>query len=424
MSETSETSDLEVSTESRVWRDGLLQYLDQIKSVGEVAVSNRHTAFPNPGLQIEGNRIIPLPLTPTDAEAIKSVATQSTYGTGDQNVVDTSVRKTWELQPNKFQLSNPEWESYLDSHVLEAAAAGLGLEKVTARLCKLLLYEKGSFFKRHMDSETEPDMVGTLVVCLPSRHQGGDVHISFRSEKRTLATDTTSTWDITALAWYSDVTHEVAELTDGYRLVLTYKLVQVTGPQQSAQFFYGQLEGLRTMFAGWDDAATRPIYYPLDHLYPEKALSIDNLKGRDRAVCQVLHDACSDSGVLVFLASIKHIQWHDDGDGRADEETCLEQLYTCDGVELASGLRVDQEDILIANPFGGDPDDETEGGYVNGRDTVQGNSRYYYTVSARGRQGIPPNSSSKLTPLRLLCFYLGEAYMYLQVGWAPNRENG
>lgn len=263
----SEADDSETSIESRRWRDSLVQCLDQIESAGDFAVSNRHTSFPNPGLQIEGNRTISIPLTPTDAEAIKSVATQATYGMGDQNVVDTSVRKTWELQPSKFQTANPEWESYLGSHILKSAADGLGLQNVTAHLYKLLLYEKGSFFRRHKDSETEAGMLGTLVVCLPSRHQGGEVHLSFGSEKRTLATDPASAWDVTALAWFSDVTHEVAELTDGYRLVLTYKLVQTAGPGKSAQFFHHQLERLRTILEGCP--GTQPLYYPLEHLYTE-----------------------------------------------------------------------------------------------------------------------------------------------------------
>jgi hypothetical protein len=378
-------------TESQVWRDTLLECLDKIKSVGDFAVSKQHTAFPNPGLQIEGSHIISLPLTEPDAEAIKSIAKQATYGTGEQSIVDTSVRKTWELSPSEFQFANPQWESYFNTTILASAADGLGLQNITASLQKLLLYEKGSFFKRHKDSETEDGMLGTLVVCLPSRHHGGAVHLSFKSENRTLATDLTPLWDLTALAWFSDVSHEVAELTDGYRLVLTYKLIQNDGPKHSAQFFQHQLDQLRTILEGWEDAGVStetPLFYPLDHQYSNQPLSIGRLKGRDRAVCQSLQNAGSDSNVLVFLAPMTHVEYHDDDYGDPGQNTFSQGVYKCNGVKLASKLDVDEEGILRADIFDADPDDETIGGYRVGYDHCQGESTYYHTVCAMIFTGV------------------------------------
>ncbi len=53
-------------------------------------------------------------------------------------------------------------------------------------------------------------MVGTLVVCLPSEHDGGEVHLSFKEKSRTYATGGPgSKFDMTALAWFGDVSHEV-----------------------------------------------------------------------------------------------------------------------------------------------------------------------------------------------------------------------
>ncbi|KAB5578894.1 hypothetical protein GE09DRAFT_1023195 [Coniochaeta sp. 2T2.1] len=346
----------ETSVESQTWRDNLRECLDQIKSTGDFAVLDRHTTFPNPGLEIDGYGAIPLPLSLADAEAIKTRAEQATY-------------------------ANREWESYLDNHVLKRAAAGLGLTDIAARLQKLLLYEKGSFFKPHKDSEVEPGMVGTLVVCLPSQHKGGEVHLSFKSEKRTLASDTAQVWDLTALAWFSDVTHEVAELTDGYRLVLTYNLIQTVELEQSAQFFHQQLERLRTVIMNWD--GTQPVYYPLDHLYSETVwpLSMDKMKGRDRAVCRLLHGAWLDSGISLFIANMSHIEYHDVDYGEPEETTTLNRVYTCDGTRVVSDLEVDKEDFLGPDPFDREPDSETIGGYRVGYDHCQGNSRYNYTVA-------------------------------------------
>ena len=49
---------------------------------------------------------------------------------------------------------------------------GVEPDHVRAELYKVLLYEPGSFFKKHRDTEKADGMFGTLVVQLPSRYIG------------------------------------------------------------------------------------------------------------------------------------------------------------------------------------------------------------------------------------------------------------
>lgn len=78
---------------------------------------------------------------------------------------------------------------------------GLGVETaVRPEGYKLLLYEEGTFFKAHEDSGKVPGMFGTLVICLPSKHAGGEVHLSHAGQKKALNTATTSEFDLTALS--------------------------------------------------------------------------------------------------------------------------------------------------------------------------------------------------------------------------------
>ncbi|MDF2434567.1 MAG: hypothetical protein JWP44_4198, partial [Mucilaginibacter sp.] len=86
--------------------------LDGIQAAGEFATFHRHPTFVNPGLTIQGNRRIPLPLSQGDAKAIKTACRRAPFGKGDRTIVDTSVRNTWELDPAAFQLANPAWEAY------------------------------------------------------------------------------------------------------------------------------------------------------------------------------------------------------------------------------------------------------------------------------------------------------------------------
>ncbi|KAK7403543.1 hypothetical protein QQX98_010678 [Neonectria punicea] len=346
-SSSSSTSDTE---ESSSWRSRLVDCLDDIQTAGDFSWTNTYDVFVNPGLEMDGHGQIPLPLCPRDAQVIKKACRPAPFGIGDQTVVDDSVRKTWELDSSQFRLANPRWQAFLDGDILAAASQKLGLDVASAmaKPHKLLLYEPGSFFKPHKDSQKEPGMIGTLVVCLPSEHQGGDVRLSFRRQKRGYATGPASKFDLTALAWFGDVSHEVEELTSGYRLVLTYNIVLTSGSSPpSASFFDAQTEELQRILASWreTDRSDFRVYYPLEHQYSQSSLSLGNLNGRDAAVCQLLHHVASAAGFSVFLANMTHHKERREDDDDEEKRTELRNIYTCHGQLIARSLAVHPHEI-------------------------------------------------------------------------------
>jgi hypothetical protein len=67
------------------------------------------------------------------------------------------------------------------------------------------------------------DRLVTLVVCLPCRHEGGQLVV--RHQDRTTTFDwSRSRQNIRWAAFFSDCGHEVLEVTSGYKLTLTYNL--------------------------------------------------------------------------------------------------------------------------------------------------------------------------------------------------------
>ena len=46
---------------------------------------------------------------------------------------------------------------------------------MAAEFYKLLIYDAGSFFVDHRDTEKVPGMFATLVIALPSAHSGGEL---------------------------------------------------------------------------------------------------------------------------------------------------------------------------------------------------------------------------------------------------------
>ncbi|KAK2048757.1 hypothetical protein LZ31DRAFT_563076 [Colletotrichum somersetense] len=302
---------------------------------------------------------------------------------GEETLVDTSVRNTWELGHDQFELLNSEWPAFLEKVGAESAR-GLGLKNITLKPHKLLLYEKGSFCKRHSDTEKGRGMVGTLVVCLPSEHMGGDVHVRLGSEKLRYSTAPTLRYDLTALAWYSDVSHEIKKLEAGYRLSLTYNIVQDDSERQSAGFHCQQALQIRRILTRWKAMFPNvgSLIYTLDHKYSEASLSIHNMKGRDRAVCRALQEVVSECGVYLFFAHLDHIDAYalHDGDHRYSL-TKPPTLYSLDGTPISREKRPSDEEILDMDKVReGDPDSEDEEEYT-GNEGDEKSSRYYRTVA-------------------------------------------
>jgi len=108
-------------------------------------------AMPLPIISLTGepDTIMGLPLCEAQAKHLISLASRAPFGKGEQTIVDTSVRCTWQLDPTQFSINNSRWEKKLKL-LLARVKLELGCDtkmKVTCELYKLLLYEPGGFFK-------------------------------------------------------------------------------------------------------------------------------------------------------------------------------------------------------------------------------------------------------------------------------------
>ncbi len=173
-------------------------------SLGSFATSGSIPHAVNPGISINDLGSIGLPLSRRDALELSKVAHKAPFGKKTETLVDETVRKTWELNSSQFTLQNPDWQRCLQGLVGRVAdELGVigGAKAVRAELYKMLLYQEGAFFERHKDSEKASGMFGTLVVALPSGHQGGDVQTSFGNQERILKTAPASDFGFSYLAW-------------------------------------------------------------------------------------------------------------------------------------------------------------------------------------------------------------------------------
>lgn len=134
-----------------------MECLDSLQSVGSFATFGKLDSIVEPDVYINvpaGATRIHVPLSEEHAKAIITVSHQAPFGKGTETIVDTSVRKTWELNHDQFELRNPEWQQYM-AQITKKVADELGIFRVTgtfqAQLYKMLLYEKGAMFKAHTE---------------------------------------------------------------------------------------------------------------------------------------------------------------------------------------------------------------------------------------------------------------------------------
>lgn len=283
-------------------------------------------------------------------------------------------------------------------------------------------------------------MFATLVVSLPSAHEGGDVVVRHRNQEKVFKT---SESEYSYICWYSDVSHQVLPVTSGYRWVLTYNLaLDPSKVRPSAGLQRSETHGLRHTLRRWllHDKESRPdhMYYKLDHEYTQASISLDALKNRDLACVQTLKDISSELPVNIFLALLEkeHVRYFDqfdDGmywgleevDDEEEEEEededdidtrdspgqseCSETRYSVNslvelnGQKVADGMCLDETKILQGDGFDEvDPEEEYQGYTGNEvrlsvRVREYNNADYNILIGRSAGNPLVPNSGKSAT---------------------------
>jgi predicted 2-oxoglutarate/Fe(II)-dependent dioxygenase YbiX len=251
----------------------LAELLSTVQRPGDFYASRRVELLA-PRLAVEGIGQIALPLLPVQAEQLIAIAERAHYGRGPATILDTNVRRTWQIRPDRVRLGGKHWQATLD-RIVALAAEGLGVsDPISADLYKLLIYDKGSFFVSHRDTEKEPRMFATLVLALPSLASGGELVVRHkgREVKLDLASDEPS--EMAFAAFYSDCVHEVLPVTSGYRATLIYNLIRKgKGGTPEPPSYERETAGVKALLQEWakskasPDAAPEKMIYPLEHAY-------------------------------------------------------------------------------------------------------------------------------------------------------------
>jgi predicted 2-oxoglutarate/Fe(II)-dependent dioxygenase YbiX len=349
----------------------LIELLEKIQNPGRFSVSGKLAAT-QPGIKVQGVGVISLPFIEFQANQLIEQCVQAPFGRGEETVVDTNVRNVWQLSSEQIEFTNPDWNASLQKGV-QSIAKQLGLQgrEVKADLYKLLVYKEGSFFVPHRDTEKIPNMFATMVIHLPSQHEGGELIVSHGGESKSYSFADSHGFNPEFVAFYADCFHEIKPVTAGYRLCLIYNLA-VTGQNQPPTFSkqtdiannvgdYLDQWSKNTKASNGDDSF---LAYLLEHSYTEENLSASNLKNGDFARASVLLNKASKNDCRAFLCLVSYYRLsygdcYNSGYGQEADENDFEEydveeekiyahhFVSSDGVKISvNELSLDESQML------------------------------------------------------------------------------
>ncbi len=308
----------------------LLNSLRSVERPGDFCVGGIREIF-MPTIDVQGVGRISFPILPVQAERLVAIAEAAPYGRGEQTVVDREVRRTWQVNSAKVRCGGRHWDKTLAGLVADIALA-LGVdEPVAADFYKLLVYDAGSFFVDHRDTEKAPGMFATMVLVLPSTHSGGELVIKHLDREVVLDPRPEEPSEIGFAAFYADCVHEVRPVTKGCRLALIYNLRFIgKGRALKAPDYRTEHERVVELLRSWasaEDEADKLIV-PLEHAYTPAELSFSALKGADAGAASVLVKAAAEADCDLHLAlvsieesgSAEHTGYYGRGRWSRDEE--------------------------------------------------------------------------------------------------------
>ena len=282
--------------------------LQPVKHPGDFCTAGTVELF-TPLLAVEGVGPVAIPCLPLQMEQLIAASNLAPYGRGEQTLVDTQVRRTWQIDADRVRLQGRHWDKTLEA-IVARVTEGLGVDgSVVAELYKLLVYDEGSFFTTHRDTEKAQGMFATLVVVLPSVYTGGELIVRHLDRQIQFDLRCSDPSEAAFAAFYADCAHEVLPVLSGCRLTLIYNLLlrdrsRVPKPPSHTRETAQLATLLREWRSGQQTTADAPgkLIYPLEHAYTQAGLAFASLKGADAARAAVMISAAQQSDCDIHLA--------------------------------------------------------------------------------------------------------------------------
>jgi hypothetical protein len=234
----------------------------------------------------------------------------ASFGKGRKTIYDRAVRDAMQIKAENGAFSVLHFDP-AEAGILEQIRRELTPQvpdAPAAELYNLNIYASGGHFVPHKDTPRGGDMLGTLVVCLPSQFSNGAFVLKHHGIFQTYdwgyaISEQAEPSRIHWAAFFGDVDHQIEKVWGGLRVTLTYLLryatdvrseampAQASAPLNSVvrQKLRNLLDNARFLAKGGT------LAFPCSHLYhqdarfqrkqrPLSSQTVSALKGRDHEI--------------------------------------------------------------------------------------------------------------------------------------------
>ncbi|KAK4196281.1 putative 2og-fe oxygenase family protein [Triangularia verruculosa] len=255
----------------------------------------------------------PETLTEQEGSALAALVADmqpATFGLGKKDVYDEEYRKALKLDPTQFSTNFCPYPVGIIDIISKILAPGVGKSTVRAELYKLNVYEGPSgHFKAHVDTPRSKSQFGSLVICLPAEHSGGELEVRHKGKMMTFDWSTKSSKGnaVQWAAFYSDCEHE----------------------SKLARSLNIQLPLVKHAQKILDDKTFMPkggyLGFYTSHAYPHtnEDFSVSAIKGIDRAIWHCFLSL----GCRVDLRPVLHLEVNDYCDGITENKHVVGKYF-------------------------------------------------------------------------------------------------
>jgi len=215
-------------------------------------------------------------------ELIK-IAKPSNFGLGTETKYDPNVRNSLEVMASEL---DPGFVNTIKNEIkIKKLATNYELKPY-----KLVIYEKGAFFKSHKDTIRDPKHIGTVSCILNSSFYGGEFIVNHNGKKEQFSG--TNEW----IAIYGDVFHEVAPVIHGTRVSLLFDIYltdAIAGNTDAIDILRQNLDKkqndtliqkITSKFNNYDT-----VVIGMFHEYSQAQLDAKDLKNADRCIYEIIN---------------------------------------------------------------------------------------------------------------------------------------
>ena len=206
-----------------------------------------------------------------------------------------------------------------------------------------------------------PGLFGAIVIVLPSAHEGASIDLSYSGKTTVFDLASTSGSCTSVIAWYSDVYHSVKPVTSGYRLALSYDLIQTPSdfcitPDLSQQ--QNAMNRLRHVLLSWRAREHEPktplkLVHLLDHQYYSLVgMTVKALTGRDASLVSFVRSVAEELGFQLVMVNLEYTETgHEDDDSFLGRRNRARGLYGWDDHDDFSSrtMEVEETDLTVRN---------------------------------------------------------------------------